>query len=186
MLDPQRKRDAADALLVLRAQLQEERAFTLLVHQHSGILRNYLARLVGQANADDVLQQTWIKAHRSLSHLAEPRAFKGWLFAIARREGFDLLRRLGKGEPADESGLEVLSLEGLSLEQQDPTTALCVQQGLARLSPKHQELLRLRYEYGLTYEELAGATGLNIGTVRSRLHNGKAKLRSLIEGEVQQ
>lgn len=190
-MDQHAKKDIADALLVLRAQLHEETAFTELVHRYSAPLHGYLCRLVGEGTADDVLQQVWIKVHRRIRDLKDPAAFKSWLFTIARSSGLDAVRSVGKAKTVDigtgsehsELSLEELGVSSDAERTSDPLAGLALQQALARLDAPSRDLLNLRYEHGLSYQELADALEINVGTVRSRLHNSKARLRSILQGE---
>ena len=174
------RRAAADELLVLRAQLGEEAAFTRLVRTVSAPLLSFLRRRVGVDDAEDVLQQTWLKAHRGLPRLDDPGAFRSWMFQIAQREAASHLRR-----PIQRIAAATVELEETtsSTTGEDTTHRIDLRDALALLPPERREMARLRFGFGLSYKELAGLLGLEIGTVRSRLHALKQQLRESLGGD---
>lgn len=171
------RRAVADELLVLRAQLGEEAAFTRLVRTMSAPLLSFLRRRVGAEDAEDLLQQTWLKAHRGLPRLDDPGAFRSWMFQIAQREAASHLRR-----PIHRIAAVTVELDeaASSIQGGDATHRIDLQDALALLPPERQEMARLRFGFGLSYKELAGLLGIEIGTVRSRLHALKRQLREAL------
>ncbi|HRP06857.1 MAG TPA: RNA polymerase sigma factor [Gemmatimonadales bacterium] len=167
----------ATALLVLRAQTGSEEAFAALFREHSSATHRYLAALVGD-DADDLQQELWVTVYRSMSELADPGAFRSWLFRAARHRAIDRLRRLRR-----ERELFVdLDTEPPQVEQ--PAEPHWDEQALGkaieRLPPIHREAIVLRYHTGLEYGEIALATGVPVGTVRSRLHHAHRRLREML------
>lgn len=173
-----RRAAAADELLVLRAQLGEEAAFAALVRRTSGVLLSYLRRRVGAETAQDLLQQTWLKAHRGLPRLEDPGAFRSWMFQIAHREAASHRRRPEERLAEATVGLDDADLPAVG---GDATHRLDLQGALALLPPERREMARLRFGFGLSYKELAGLLGLEIGTVRSRLHALRQELRAALD-----
>lgn len=169
-----RRAIAADELLVLRAQLGEEAAFAQLVRTTSAALFSFLRRRVGIEDAEDLLQQVWVKAHRGLSQLQDPGAFRSWLFQIAHREVATHRRR-----PAHRLTVDTVDLEDIHLRTEAPEIGdrLDLRAVLALLPPERREMAQLRFGFGLSYAELAHLLGLKIGTVRSRLHALREELR---------
>ena len=169
-----RRAAAADELLVLRAQLGEEAAFAALVRKTSAPLLSFLRRRVGVDDAEDLLQQAWIKAHRGLPRLEDPGAFRSWMFQIAYHQAASHLRR-----PAERIASTVVDLDEIDLPavSADANHRLDLRGALALLPPERREMARLRFGFGLSYKELASLLGLEIGTVRSRLHALRGELR---------
>lgn len=176
----------SDQELVERALRGDQEAFRALVSRYERMVYNLLARMLRDpALAEDLAQDTFVRA---FSHLAtfDPRyKFSNWLLRIAHNAAIDAMRRRGPtllplegdegaGSPADsvaaprgEDGL-------LRVERQDLARAL--EAGMARLRPEYRQVLVLRYHEDLGYDEIARITGLPLGTVKSYLHRARAEL----------
>lgn len=164
-------------LLVLQAQAGSEAAFATLLQEYDTATRRYLTALVGD-DADDIQQELWIAVHRRLGELADPGAFRAWLFRAARHRAIDWLRKLKR-----ERELFVdLDAEAMSIEQlpENGWDQEALTKAVARLPPIHREVVVLRYLNDLSYGEIALATGIPIGTVRSRLHHAHCGLRNIM------
>ena len=170
-------------LLVLRCQAGDEQAFGRLVGLFGGRTLRYLRGLVGDA-AEDVQQEVWLGVYRRIGTLANPRAFRTWLFQSTRHRAIDYLRsRKRERELLTDIATAVDIPEHGDREMDDaPVDAEALDAALALLSPVHREALLLRYRDGMSYAEIALVVGCSIGTVRSRLHNAKERVRERLEG----
>jgi RNA polymerase sigma-70 factor (ECF subfamily) len=147
-------------------------------------------RLVGPDDAEDVVMDTYLKAWRALPRFAGRSSLSTWLCGIARNQSLDLLRRRqvrNRGRVANKDS------EDRVAEVDDPTQtgpldamqsvedqALC-QRALAALPEMHRHALLLRYVDGLSYQEIAAALDISMGTTMSRLFNARRKLRQQVE-----
>lgn len=176
-----------EELLVMRCQTGDDRAFEQLFDRYSSRLLYYLRRLLGRpGTADDVLQRAWLKVYRRIGTLKEPRAFRSWLYRIARNEAISLLRSERRRVQLDEADEE----EHLSVPPDDAEDDVGrrvdpgrLHAALQRLSAPHREVLTLFYLEDLPYAEIAEVVGCPVGTVRSRLHYGRESLRRELEVE---
>jgi RNA polymerase sigma-70 factor, ECF subfamily len=169
-------------LLVLRCQAGDEHAFRQLFDAYSGHTMNYIHAMVGDA-ADDVQQELWLAVFRSISSLSNPRAFRTWLFRSARHRALDFLRR-AKREMQFIDDVPVDAIETAEIREDSPIPELGetdLGTALDCLSPLHREVLLLHYQDDLTYAEIALVVGIPIGTVRTRLHNGRRKLQDILK-----
>ena len=168
-------------LLVLRCQAGDESAFAQLVRTFGERTLAHLRTIVG-TDANDVQQDVWLTVYRRLPSLANPRAFRTWLFQTTRHRAIDYLRaRKREQELFDGTDAEAVGVAAPA----DETLALAgsaVASMLEHLAPAQREVLRLRYEEDLSYAEIALITGCAIGTVRSRLHHAKRHLQALLKG----
>lgn len=173
-----------DYLLVLRCQAGDEKAFRDLFERYGHRTLRYLKGLVDDHSAEDVQQEVWLTVYRKIGELANPRAFRTWLFMTARHRAIDFLRR-------EERHLELLeaaarengfgfdeAVEVMVIQAEDPSLAAA----MAKLSPAHQDVLRLRFWERMAYGEIALVVGCSIGTVRSRIHHAKRQLRHALGG----
>jgi len=166
-----------EQMLVLRCQTGDERAFEELVTKFTPGLRDYLRlRAPAAADGEGLLQEIWFEAYRQLPRLRERRAFRGWLYRIARDRAAREFRRRGwrpvelRSEPAATEHQE----DELASEQRE-RLGECLEQ----LSAEHRAVLRLRYLENRSYEQIAQALGCPVGTVRSRIHYAKEALKGL-------
>jgi RNA polymerase sigma-70 factor (ECF subfamily) len=172
----------AEQLLVLRCQVGDERAFEQIVAAYSSRLRYYLVKLIGNREAaDDVLQDVWFDAYRGIRRLHDPTAFRAWIYRIARDRAYRLLRRARPQRRLVETEDLATGETDVEFTEED---AEQIHQALDTLSPEHCEVLLLRFIEELSYDEIASATRCSVGTVKSRIHYAKQKLRQTIEKEL--
>ncbi len=168
-------------LLVLRCQVGDDRAFAVLMEQFGARTLGYLRGLVGDA-ADDLQQEVWLAVLRNIRHLANPGAFRTWLFRTTRHRAIDHLRRTRREQ---ELFAELDDEASGAIEVDDAPLVVSAEMSdaLARLPVLQREAMLLRYRDGLSYGEIALVTGCPVGTVRSRLHHAHKRLKELLEQE---
>jgi RNA polymerase sigma-70 factor (ECF subfamily) len=170
-------------LLVLRCQAGDEPAFASLMNSFGPKTLGYLRGLIGD-EGDDVQQEVWLTVYRRIRELANPGAFRTWLFRITRHRAIDVLRRRKRErELLVETGDDMVA--DVPAEAEDPpgTDWATLERALAGIPPPHREVLLLRYREELSYQEIAVVVGCPIGTVRTRLHHAKRKLNAHLTGE---
>ena len=171
-------------LLVLRCQRRDPRAADALVTFFEKPLLYYLRRLVGsEADAWDLVQETWVSVFKALPALRDTRALPAFLYRTARNHAFALLRH----RDADlrlYAAVETLSNEADLQPEFTSDDAAAVHAGLNKLSLPHREALTLFFLQQLSIEEIASVLSIPTGTVKSRLHNAKKALRTIFnEGD---
>jgi len=170
----------------------DREAFGDLVARHGSRVHGAILRMVGDRDvAADLAQETLLKAFSRLASFRRGSAFYTWLYAIAVNQVRSEFRRrkTQKGKPMasldagtgeDEDGpsrAPASANPGPVDEAQRHEDAERVHEELARLDEDYREALVLRDLEGLSYEEVAEVTGVPVGTVRSRIHRGRAALR---------
>jgi RNA polymerase sigma-70 factor, ECF subfamily len=177
------QRDALSLhLVVLRCQAGDERAFAQLLATFGERTLGYLRGLVGD-DADDVQQEVWLTVYRSIAGLANPGAFRTWLFQTTRHRALDYLRRRKRErELLEDVAGEVLITgdagdEGPALQSIGEAS---LNRALMAIPPPQREVLLLRYRDDLSYNEIAVIVGIPLGTVRTRLHHAKRRLEELL------
>lgn len=170
-----------DARLIARVLHDDDRAaFGELVRRHQPMVRGFLRRMLGGAPelADDLAQETFIKAHRGLRGFRGGAQFSSWLCAIAANElRAEWRRRERRAEFLDEEPGADLA------DASDPAEARDLAGALAALSESQRAALVLCFEHGLTHEEAAAALGCPLGTLKSHISRGRARLRALVDKE---
>jgi RNA polymerase sigma-70 factor (ECF subfamily) len=156
-----------------------------VVREHGARVYRLAYRLTGNTHdAEDLTQEVFVRVFRSLDSYT-PGTFEGWLHRITTNLFLDLARRRQR-----------IRFEGLAeetagrLSGDEPTPAQAfdarhfdsdVQEALRALAPEYRAAVVLCDIEGLSYEEIAAALGVKLGTVRSRIHRGRAQLRRDLE-----
>lgn len=177
--------------LVVRAMAGERDAFASLVERHHARILAMLERLSGCAEqARDLAQETFVSAYRHLASFRHDSRFSTWLHAIACNQAATAARRRRPVASLDAPGRDggaahepyaPLLHVGARLEQAELRTR--VKAALAQLDERYRKVVVLSDMQGESYEEIATALDIPIGTVRSRLHRGRTQLRSLLATE---
>jgi RNA polymerase sigma-70 factor (ECF subfamily) len=183
------------ATLVQRARAGDVAAFEALIEPHIGRLYSYLARMVGDPfEAEDLTQEAILRAHRAIGSFRGGATFQTWLYRIGTNIAVDALRRRGRlkarvtslDDPLQaEEGLVAREVRDPQRDPQELAEAAeltgRVQQAIAQLTPKLRAVVLLFDMQGLSYEEIAEALRLPLGTVKSRLFNARSRLKELLE-----
>jgi RNA polymerase sigma-70 factor, ECF subfamily len=168
---------ASDALLVDRAADGDGRAFAVLLRRHGPVLRAYVNRLTRRpSETDDVLQEVALAAWQALPGLEHPEHVKAWLFRIAERQAFALLRRQPQHVELDEE----LPTPGDEEDRSDVRQAL--RAALTRLPEQQARVWVLREVGGLSYAAIAEELGVPESTVRGALAQARKKLLDTMGG----
>lgn len=171
--------------IIARARDGDTDAFEELVRAHSGRVYRLLTRILGDAAAaEDIAQETFVRAWRALPGFRGDAMFATWLYRIATNEANRFLAREARHPvlPLDEATVEVADLSA------DPAgaselgeLAAKLEEFLAELPPSYRIAVVLRDVEGLTNEEAADMLGLSIRNFKSRLHRGRMAIRRRLE-----
>ena len=166
----------SDAGLVRRAQQGDSNAFSTLVERHWSRLVPYARSVVGEADAEDAVQDALVVAWGKLGSLAEPAAFRGWVLRILSRLCFRRAR----------FGRRFRSLVGLP-EPRDPAPesarqALDVERTLGRLAPRQRAVMHLTVVEGMSDSEIGTVMGIDAASVRSHRRRARERLRQVLAG----
>jgi RNA polymerase sigma-70 factor (ECF subfamily) len=166
---------AAEALLVERVRGGDGDAFEELVARYQGPLFGYLLSFVGEREAaQDLLQETFLRAYRSIGELADTGTLRGWLYRIAHNQACSLLRRrrLLRWLPLS------LGRDALPGPERAALASARVRETLAQIPPDQRAPLLLHLVAGFSYAEIAALLRLSEGAVRMRISRGRALFRA--------
>lgn len=163
---------------------EDTHLYEQLVNRHRSELHRYALRLVGKAEtAEDLLQETFYEAWRSIASLRDPKRGRGWLFQILRHRYAHWVRDRGRRIRPKACFDEVAEL--VSMPWPDVAGRLArqeiVQKALAGLDGRYREPFLRVFRDGLTCKAAAEKMHIPLGTVLSRIHRARQYLRSSIE-----
>lgn len=162
------------------ARTGSDAAFAVLVQRHQAAVRGFLRRAAGGgwAEADDLAQETFLSAWTSIRSLRDPAGVRAWLCGIAWRKAQDRIRGSLRGAARDAAWLETVDLPaGVSAEDR-----LALAAAMADLAPDVRACVALCLADGWSHAEAAAALGLPLGTVKSHVARGRARLLTALGG----
>ena len=168
--------------IVHRAQRGDTAAFGQLVEAYQGqVYRLALHMGLSPADAEEASQDAFIAAWKGLPRFRGDSRFSTWLYQLSTHAAIDLLRREKKyrnNTDIEDTVLVDAASPQETVEKQE--TADAVQAALQALSPQAREILLLRYQAELGYEEIGAVLGLPSGTVKSRINRAKTQLKEVL------
>ncbi len=181
---------ARDDVLLRRAAKGEEEAFTLLYRRHQAAMYRFALRMTGSAwAAEEIVQDVFMTLMRAPKKYDPSRGtLGGYLYGIARNRVMKHLERLPREVPLEQKNEDG---SGAGIVLQDASTPATWAETRERMKQVRAAVLELPAEFReavvlceleeLSYEEAAQAAGCPIGTIRSRLHRGRALLLAKLE-----
>jgi RNA polymerase sigma-70 factor, ECF subfamily len=179
-----------DARDVARARAGDEDAFKALVERHSRAIFRLAYRMTrNQSDADDVVQEAFIKAFRRIGQFEDRANFGTWLHRIAANCAFDLLRsRARRSEDSLEGDKDAATLEPVGAAPAPDRLAFSsevrrrVDTAMARLTPTERSAFVLRHHEGLSIEEIGEALGLEASATKHSIFRAVRKMRECLHG----
>ncbi|OGU03244.1 MAG: hypothetical protein A2W29_08815 [Gemmatimonadetes bacterium RBG_16_66_8] len=180
---PMPDRPVTDAELIEQWRRGDEHAATQLVRRHATAVARFLGAAGGGDDVDDLVQEAFFRAFRSLDRFRGGSSFRTWVMTIGSNALKDLRRRGGRHE--------MLALEDRQIpdEAADPHGEVVsreiagrVEAEIARLPRLQREVFLLRAQQELDYEEIARALGTTPGAARVHYHHAVKRLKRVAEG----
>lgn len=182
-----------DAEILRRCRAGDERAYRELVDRYRRQVYSMALRMLRrEEDAEDVAQETFIRVFRALDRYDPARPFAAWLFTIAARLSIDHIRRRRQtplslfqrdAETQEERTIDVVDPgpgpEELTSQGEEERRA---QSLIDSLPPHYRIVVMMRHQQDLSYEEIAEALRLPLGTVKARIHRARALLKRHLEG----
>ncbi len=183
----------SDEELVVRSRRGDRQAFQTLVEKYQRRIYAVAYGLLGnRESALDAVQETFIKAHRSLARFKGKSSFYTWLYRIAVNSSIDIGRREGHRDELEyRDELEQDEAKGeypVAPSSEDPAKELMekelgemIEDAMRQLPAEQRSAIVLREIEGLSYKEMANVMGCSEGTVMSRLHYGRKRLQEILK-----
>jgi len=172
------------------------RYFDILLSRHSKGVYRFIYRMVGgnSSNAEDILQEVFIKVAENRMNYSKDRKFTSWLYRIARNHTIDFMRKesyrshssldknIGNEDGSNVTYLELVKSDDKTQEEQIHSTMVKEQllEKMNGLKEEYKEVFILREIEGLKFDEIADITDSNVNTVKSRHRYAFKELRELL------
>ncbi len=188
-------RDATDQEVVAQARLGREAAYRELVRRYERPIFSLIYRMVRDRElAEDLAQETFVKALKAVGTYRPEYKFSSWIFKIANNAAIDHLRKRElatlsiEGSPhartPDAMEATALQIGGRlpgPLEQLEARElGGAIEEAIGRLRPEYRACIVLRHVEGRPYEEIAEILGLPLGTVKTYIHRARHELREAL------
>lgn len=187
---------ALDMQLVQRFNAGDEGAFIQVMERYQNkIFSTVLNLLHNRADAEEIVQDTFIRAHRGLAKFRGDSSLATWLYRIAvnlarnrywyffrRRRQDSLSLDHALGDDSDATFADLVASEAQDPAQETATEEFSslIAACMARLEARHREILTMRNSLNLSYEDIARSLRINVGTVKSRIARARENLRELL------
>jgi RNA polymerase sigma-70 factor (ECF subfamily) len=170
--------------LVARARTGDEDAFRLIFERYARPVLSFIYDMVGErCAAEELTQETFVRAYRSLAILRDETKLSTWLFGIAKNVAREQLRvrtRDGAHISADEEGVACALRDGARSpagQLLDKELNGIIRAALLKLDEDKRIVFTLRVLQGHSYEEIAEITGFSVGKLKTDLHRARAEMR---------
>lgn len=175
-----------DASLVRAAQLGDREAFAMLIDRHAPLILSVITRMLGPADAEDVAQETFVAAYKSLPRFQFGAKFSTWLYRIAVNKCTDALRArmdtvtIDGHEDDDAISFAIAGTDTPHTELERLETNAALERSIQALPPLYRESFVLRHVEGLGYDEMSAILGVNRDALKMRVYKARTLLsRSL-------
>jgi len=169
--------------LVSRASAGDPEAFRVIFDRYSKPVMSFIYNMIGdRAHAEELAQETFVRAYCRLGSMRDQRRFSSWLFGIAR----NVVREAHKRKQSERLPVSLEDRGALNVadNRPDPEFPLlagelnrAIQQALAGLSEDRRAVFVLKVIHRLRYEEIARITGFSVGKLKTDLHRARAQMR---------
>ncbi len=182
MIDDQPDDAQTDLGLIAAWKAGDQRAATRIVERHAGPLARFAASVGARGEADEVVQDTFVRAFASLDSFRGESSLRTWLFTIARRRLLDRRRsEKRRGEQVEVKDTDAITefdaLDGVVADEMRERMSAAV----ARLTPTQREVFTLRVGEGMSYKEIAEAAGTTEGAARVHYHNAMRAVKEFLD-----
>ena len=172
--------------LIKKVQAGDMQAFEVLFNRYKEkALRTVYLMTGDKTSAEDIVQEAFVTCYLSLSTLKNPEYFKTWFYKLVTRMTWRYMKKERSLVPTEEimDLVEKTQKEAYTEQKQQAHVEEAVYQALCQLDQKLQTTCILYYYNGLTVKEIAKVMGCLEGTVKSRLHTTRKKLRGYFEAQ---
>jgi len=174
--------EPGDAALVARVLEEDAEAFRALVDRYYAACARYASRMLGhRQDAEDALQETFIRVHRGLGAYDERQTFRAWLYRILVNECRSLARRRVRRDRWLLHDAGAAERRPAPSGERDADLRDALQRALDDIEPLLREAFLLKYGEGLEYAEIAALTGTSVSALKMRVKRARDAMRPALE-----
>lgn len=174
--------ETGDSVIIRRVLDGDPDAYAVLVARHRDRLARFAVHMLGnRADAEEALQDAFVRAYRALGRCEDPDRFGAWIFRILANRCRTMRGRRGRHQRTFVQD-EVAILSAAEPHPEDRSAwREEIDLALARLEPEQREAFLLKHVEGLEYEEMAKITGAGISALKMRVKRACDRLRALLQ-----
>lgn len=168
----------------LKAPQTREQAFQKLVQEYGQRLYWHIRKMVlNHEDADDVLQNTFIKVYRNIDGFQANSKLYTWLYRIATNEALNFLKQQSRRQQVTAEEVQQLALEGLESDVyfEGDAIQLALQKAIATLPERQRLIFNMKYFDDITFEELSQILDMSVGGLKSSYHLAVKKIKAYLE-----
>ena len=170
-----------DAALVARAVGGDVEAYTALVHRYYEPCARYAARMLGNdADAEDAVQETFLRAYRALGRYHERELFRAWLYRILTNQCRTIATQRARRDRRFTNDASALAAASAPSDHERVGEAEALDAALAELEPLLREAFLLKYVAGMEYREMSQTLGASVSALKMRVKRACDALRQLL------
>lgn len=168
--------------LIARWKAGDQRAAAALVHRHAASLSRFAASFGAVEDAEELVQDTFVRAFASIDGFRGDSSFRTWLFTIERRLLLDRRRAEKRGGRGVELREDSAAIESTALDELLASeSALRIRAAIDRLTPSQRRVFLLRVQEGMAYKEVAEALGTSEGAARVHYHQAVRTIKEMLD-----
>jgi RNA polymerase sigma-70 factor (ECF subfamily) len=174
---PTANREPTDVEAVARVLGGDVEAFGIIIRRYEAGLQRYATRMLGSSDAAaDAVAEGLVRAYRHLASCRDPQRLRSWLYRIVGNRCRSHLARRSASDVSLDDAPPLVDGADSELELERGEQLAQVERALATLSAEKREAFLLKHVEGLSYEEMAAATGERIPTLKMRVHRARTAL----------
>lgn len=174
-----------DAMCVRAVLAGDGEAFTMLVDRHAAACIRFATRMLGsREDAEDVTQETLVRAHRALARFDEAMSFRTWIMSILINRCRSAL--LSRHRRASRVILDARAVDQAHVDGPSGDTELrdAIERALGRLEPAQREAFLLKHVESLSYDEMAAVTGIGVSALKMRVQRACERLQAMLQEDL--
>lgn len=158
---------------------RDQRAYEALMRRHLPRMHAVACGIVGESNAEDVLQEVLWSTYRNLKNFRGDSEFSTWVYRITMNACYQALRK-PQAEVTPLEDLDPPSLENVAHRAEQTQMRELIEEGLQTLPAEQREAFSLREFLDMEYQQIAEILGVQLGTVKSRINRAKQALKTFL------
>jgi RNA polymerase sigma-70 factor (ECF subfamily) len=181
---PTANQEPTDVEAVARVLGGDAEAFGIIIRRYEAGLQRYATRMLGSADAAaDAVAEGLVRAYRHLASCRDPQRLRSWLYRIVGNRCRSHLARRSASDVSLDDAPPLVDAADSEAETERAEQLAQVERALATLSAEKREAFLLKHVEGMSYEEMAAATGERIPTLKMRVHRARTALLEALKEE---